>query len=297
MQTPKVDDLIHSVLGQMNSALAARMNGDIIFLCCPMMPPWDDALRVAVEMIAENEDRKDKLAVVLETSGGYIESVERMVRVMRAHYNEVDFIVPNYAYSAGTILALSGDDILMDYHSVLGPIDPQFPMPGGDFVPGMGYLAKYKELMRTINEAGDASEVRAEIAFLVEKFDPAKLFNIEQAIEHSKTLLKDWLPQYKFKNWTHRESSGAEVTDADKQRRANEIAEALGKAEKWHSHGRGITCDDLSSENIKLKINNYGEETDLKRDIRNYHGMLGDYMGKRSWTSAIHSRVGFGGVT
>ncbi|GGA79997.1 hypothetical protein GCM10011521_17800 [Arenimonas soli] len=297
MQAPRVDEVIDSVLGQFNDALAKRLGGEAIFLCCPMMPPWDDALRVAIEKIASNGGAQKKLIVVLETSGGYIESVERMVRVMRTHYEEVDFIVPNYAYSAGTILALSGDDILMDYHSVLGPIDPQFPMPGGDFVPGMGYLAKYKELMKVINSADDASKVRAEISFLVEKFDPAKLFNIEQAIEHSKTLLKDWLPRYKFKNWTHRESSGDAVTGADKQKRANDIAEALGNAEKWHSHGRGITCDDLTSENIKLKINNYGSNTDLKRDIRNYHGMLGDYMGKRSWTSAVHTRLGFGGMS
>ncbi len=50
-----------------------------------------------------------------------------MVSVMRKHYKEVSFIVPSHAYSAGTVLVLSGDKIYMDYYSVLGPIDPQYP--------------------------------------------------------------------------------------------------------------------------------------------------------------------------
>lgn len=297
MQAPRADLLIDTVLRSFNESLAAKLESEVAFVSCPMAPPWDDTLRVAIETRAQADgDMPKKLAVVLETSGGYIETVERMVRVMRTYFEDVIFIVPNYAYSAGTILALSGDEIFMDYHSVLGPIDPQYMSPNGDHVPGMGYLAKYRELVDEINSADDASKVRAEISFLVEKFDPAKLFHIEQAIEHSKTLLKLWLPKYKFKNWTNRSSSGEPVTDEDKKKRANEIAEALGDARRWHSHGRGITCDDLDNEEIKLKINNYGEIADLKLHIRNYHGLLSDYMGKRGWQSAIHTRDGFGGM-
>lgn len=296
MQAPKSDQLIDTFLAQFNKDLATRLGAEVVFIDCPMAPPWDDSFRVAIESRASSGALPEKLVVVLETSGGYIETVERLVRVMRSHFKEVDFVVPNYAYSAGTVLALSGDEIYMDYHSVLGPIDPQYSSPQGEYVPGMGYLAKYQELVEKINNARDASEVRAEVAFLVEKFDPAKLFHIEQAIEHSKTLLKEWLPKYKFKNWSNRSTSGAVVTDVDKQNRASEIAEALGDAKRWHSHGRGITCDDLDNEKIKLKINNYGQNTELKKAIRNYHGLLDDYMGKRGWQSAIHTLDGFGGM-
>jgi ClpP class serine protease len=51
--------------------------------------------------------------------------VERIVSVFRKHYDIVEYVVPNYAYSASTILVLSGDEIYLDYYSVLGPIDPQ----------------------------------------------------------------------------------------------------------------------------------------------------------------------------
>jgi ClpP class serine protease len=47
------------------------------------------------------------------------------VTVIRKHYKTVNFVVPDYAMSAGTIFCMSGDKIFMDYASALGPIDPQ----------------------------------------------------------------------------------------------------------------------------------------------------------------------------
>ena len=51
--------------------------------------------------------------------------IQRIAETLRHHYDRVEFIVPNYAMSAGTVLVMSGDAIHMDYFSVLGPIDPQ----------------------------------------------------------------------------------------------------------------------------------------------------------------------------
>ena len=47
---------------------------------------------------------------------------------------------------------------------VLGPIDPQFERAQGHFVPGVGYLRKFEELLQRINRASDPAEVRAELA-------------------------------------------------------------------------------------------------------------------------------------
>jgi ClpP class serine protease len=53
----------------------------------------------------------------------------------------------------------------MDYYSILGPIDPQMDTREG-YMPGMGYLAKFNELMDTINTTADAAKTRAEMAYL-----------------------------------------------------------------------------------------------------------------------------------
>ena len=50
----------------------------------------------------------------------------------------MNFIVPEYAYSAGTIFCMSGDNIYMDYYSVLGPIDPTVQNKDGRWVAAFG---------------------------------------------------------------------------------------------------------------------------------------------------------------
>ena len=64
--------------------------------------------------------------------GGLAEVTDSIVEIIRGKFRHVRFIVPNIAKSAATMLALSGDEILMDTASELGPIDPQFKMRKGD---------------------------------------------------------------------------------------------------------------------------------------------------------------------
>ncbi|MCY4460532.1 MAG: hypothetical protein OXC26_09095 [Albidovulum sp.] len=291
MEAINVSQLSNSFLLQLNRDLAKEMKGDVVFIKCALYPPLDDEFRVVTEEMKRGRKRKkDELIVILETMGGIMETVERLVAVMRAYYRHVSFVIPNYAYSAGTVLALSGDKILMDYYSVLGPIDPQYRESDGNSVPGYGYLAKYKEITLTINESDDLSKCRAELAYLVKRFDPALLFHIEQGIEHGITLISEWLPKYKFKDWKVTKSTGRKVTAKMKKERATVIAKTLGNAAKWHSHGRGISMRDLRGSEIKLLIDDFGSDPNLSIKIKNYHGLAVDFFS--STRGYIHSRLG-----
>lgn len=297
MDTISSDQLIEHTLREANKDLAKQLGGDVLLIKAPMMQPIDDIVRTEVEGIKESQGktpRSTKLVVIVETEGGFVETVERIVSVFRRHYQTVDFIIPNFAYSAGTLLVMSGDEIYMDYYSVLGPIDPQYPGENGEYVPGMGYLAKFQELLEKVNNppGGDDTKIKAELAILIKKFDPAKLFDIEQSVDHAKSLLKEWLPKYKFKDWDKGATSGKPVEDGDKVARADEIASVLGDAKRWHSHGRGITIRELESEEIKLKIKDFGSDPKLNATIRHYHGLFIDYLRKRGMRGALHSSRG-----
>lgn len=298
---PRTDDYIGMILGQNNEELAKHLEADVIAIKSPIRFGLDDLVRQEVEPLQDKQDKQTKnpkpkkLVVILETTGGNIEVVERIYNVFRKHYALVDFIVPNYAYSAGTVLVLSGDQIYMDYYSVLGPIDPQYEV-GDKFLPGMGYLQKFEQLRKKINEAKDPSKIRAEMTFLVQNFEPAILFLLEQAISHSESLLEEWLPKHKFKDWKKRKSSGAKVTDAYRKKRAREVAQILGNHERWHSHGRGIGIKELTSEEIKLQIVNFGDDPKLNKMVRSYYELFRDYcakIGARSHgATVIHTRRG-----
>ena len=151
-----------------------------------------------IEIKSENQLHKKRLVLVLSTPGGVAEAVEKMVEIIRHHYEEVYFIVPNAAMSAGTIFCMSGDKIYMDYASSLGPIDPQVQTYDGRLVPALGYIDKVNEFIRKSQSKEGLTD--AELIML-KSLDLAMLSRYEQARELSISLLKMWLVKYKFKDW------------------------------------------------------------------------------------------------
>lgn len=270
----KLDELLAAV-EQQRSADGLAMFGQIVH-------GFDHLFRAAIEAFPPNH--ASRLVVILETPGGVVEVVERIVDVMRFHYQEVLFIVPDVAMSAGTVLAMSGDAILMDYFFRLGPIDPQIEKDG-KLVPALSYLAQYNRLI-ALAKAGGLSD--AEFALLA-KFDLAEIHQYEQARNLTKTLLRRWLATYKFKNWKVTEGRNLPVDDAMRQRRAEEIADLLSDNERWHSHGRGISMETLRANN--LKIDDFSQDPALNRAIREYHALLRDFVyANQGLQNFIHTR-------
>ena len=296
MRAMRTDEYVSALLHKGNAELSKYMKADVVVIRSPIAFGLDQVVRQEIDNLHPREDdRSSRLSVLLETGGGHIEVVERIYGVFRKHYRTVSFIVPDYAYSAGTVLVLSGDEIYMDYYSILGPIDPQIQSADGRFVPGLGYLQKYEELTKKINEAQDPTKVRAELSYLLAKFDPAELFLLEQARNHSISLLKAWLPRHKFKRWTKTNGRGISVTKAMREQRAEEIATVLGNPERWHSHGRGIGIKELTSDEIKLDIVNFGDVPDLNRLIGSYYQLFIDYCSKLGLgmeSTVLHTRNG-----
>lgn len=266
--------------------LADTVDADLITAIFPIFQPLDDILREAVEAIP---NKRKSVFVMLETSGGSIESAERIGDLLHYHYPDgVNFIIPNFAMSAGTVLAMCGDRILMDYYSVLGPIDPQVQSGGGRgrWIPALGYLDKFEELVQKSN-SGTLSA--AELAFMIEKFDPAELDYFEKARDLSIDLLKKWLVAYKFKNWTVTRTNGKPVTAKMKTDRAAQIARKLNETKRWKTHSRGISMDVLVND-VNLMVEDFGADQDLNDAIRSYYRLLQDYMVRRAVEIAIHTR-------
>jgi len=69
------------------------------------------------------------LDVLIHSPGGSAEVTEQIVSLLRANFSDIRFIVPHMAMSAATMMCLSGNWILMDERSALGPIDPQIRIP------------------------------------------------------------------------------------------------------------------------------------------------------------------------
>jgi ClpP class serine protease len=67
--------------------------------------------------------------LILHTPGGLVLASDQIAYALRRHPGRVTVIVPHYAMSGGTLVALAADEILMDPDAVLGPVDPQLGSP------------------------------------------------------------------------------------------------------------------------------------------------------------------------
>ncbi len=77
---------------------------------------------------------KDKpIDLIIHTpGGGLVLAATQIARALKEHPAETRVIVPHYAMSGGTLIALAADKIIMDPNAVLGPVDPQlgqYPAP------------------------------------------------------------------------------------------------------------------------------------------------------------------------
>ncbi len=277
---------VEQQLDQCVKALENVFQADILAFTGGIVFGVDDTIRNVVEEMRQRPNRHQKLVVILTTLGGYIEVVQRIAEMLRHHYDCVDFIVPNYAYSAGTVLVMSGDSIYMNYYSRLGPIDPQVETAPGKAVSALGYLIQWERLLDKAKK-GKLTTIEAQL--MIDGFNQAELYQYEQARELSIALLKDWLVKYKFKDWLVTETRKIPVTNAMRVTRASDIARKLNKTEKWHSHSYGISMEVLRKD-LKLKIEDFDVVPNLGKKIQNYYNLLSDYMTKRSNEGVVHTK-------
>lgn len=282
------DSTIKELLNTRLMALEDHFQGDVVFYYGELHPSLAKSFRDFIEKLRNVDTPRERLVVILNTPGGSAEAVEKMVEIIRYHYDEVYFVVPDFAMSAGTIFCMSGDKIYLDYSSSLGPIDPQV-FNGKEWVPALGYLDKVNQLLE---KARNNDLSNAEFLIL-QGIDLALLSRYEQARDLTVTLLKKWLVEFKFKDWnehgTNPDRVGQLVTPEEKRERAEEIAKLLGDNKLWHSHGRMIGAATLRDV-LRLKIDDYSTDDKIRSLVREYNDLLIEYIVRSDFKVFMHSK-------
>jgi ClpP class serine protease len=110
--------------------------------------------------------------IILHTPGGLVLASQQIACALCDHKAKVTAFVPHYAMSGGTLIALAADEIVMDPHAVLGPVDPQV----GQF-PAASILKVVEQ--KDANEVDDQTLILADIS--------------RKAMQQALTLVKDVL--------------------------------------------------------------------------------------------------------
>ena len=199
------------------------------------------------DLLAGKQGIRD-VDIYIETPGGSGEAAEEIVKFLHNKFESVSFLTSGEAKSAGTVMILSGDDILMTETGSLGPIDAQIKIGRSiqsayDYTEWVGFKRE---------EAAKTGKLNPVDATMVAQITPGELSGALNSLKYAEDLVVEWLVKYKFKKWTQTETRKIPVTEELKRERADKVCEALINHSKWRSHGRSIKISDL--DNIGLKV-------------------------------------------
>lgn len=202
----------------------------------------------------------DNLDVLIYSPGGSAEATESIVSLLRARFSDIRFIIAGTAKSAATMLAMSGNQILMDELSELGPTDPQMVMirDGQTLVaPAQAIKDQFEAAQQEIN--ADPGRLPAWVPIL-RLYGPSLLAECDNHLTLAKELVSKWLAQYMF------------AGDPNAATKAEDIASYLADHNAFLSHGRRVGIDDLQG----LGANVLDMRTDpaLQTSVRDLHNAL-----------------------
>lgn len=100
--------------------------------------------------------------IVLHTPGGLVLASYQIALALKEHPAKTTVIIPHYAMSGGTLIALAADEIIMDKHAVLGPVDPQLVDSKDGAIPAASVLKALE--IKGEKDVDDLTLIKADMA-------------------------------------------------------------------------------------------------------------------------------------
>ncbi len=193
----------------------------------------------------------EQINVILHSPGGDATVVEKMVDMCRSHVSgpkaRLRVIVPNVAKSAATVLALGSDAILMGYCSELGPIDPQVQIAVSgvlQWVSALAFVDSRDRLMQAIEDATTKGKPTVGLLQQLAGLNIPFTQEMENWIDFAKKTAANLLDKYMLRPKF--------VDEAERKRKAEEIAEKLLSKQLFPVHGQFI--DAATAQKLDLEI-------------------------------------------
>ncbi len=192
--------------------------------------------------------------IFIHSPGGSAEATESIVKMIRNKFSDVRFIITGSAKSAATMLAMSGNSILMDDAAEVGPIDPQVRVRGR-FSPAGSIIEQFNKATEELSKNPATLPVWIPI---LQEFAPALLIECANYLALSRTLVSTWLKNYMF------------LGDHDAEQKAEKIAEFLANEKNFLSHARRVDIQTLKDNGVKAE-NLSGQSGEIQDAIRQLH--------------------------
>ena len=212
---------------------------------------------------------KSDVDVLLHSPGGSPEATERIVELLRTCFESVSFLIPHSAYSAATMLALSGDEIVLHQSACLGPIDPQI-----NGIPARALKRGFEKAKKALKEEGPES-LPAYVP-LIEKYTLELLEICEDYEQLSQELVKAWLLRYMFKN------------DLSQVELIQDAVSFFSDYDTHRTHSRPLTFSKIKHLKLNIKL----AEQELGDLLREAHILLDGFFNVTSFVKVYENSNG-----
>jgi hypothetical protein len=182
-------------------------------------------------------DWRRNLTLILHTPGGVTNATESIVAYLRSKFDDIEVIIPTFAMSAGTMISLASNRIVMGRQSQLGPIDPQFVFGNGVLSAG-AVVDQFERAKKEILADRATAHVWAPI---LQAVGPALLQEAQNALAYGERMVAQWLERYMFKG------------RPDAPEDAARAAHHFNDASMHKSHGRRIDRDEARTNGIVVE--------------------------------------------
>ena len=191
--------------------------------------------------------------MILHSPGGSPEATERIVDLLRTRFERVFFLIPSAAFSAATMLALSGDGVVLHPAATLGPIDPQV-----NGIPARSIQRGFERVREVLKLEGP--EALPAYIPLLEKHSLEILELCADFLNLSRELVSGWLADYMFKG-----DSSIETRE-----RISRATDFFSDYDHHKTHGRPLTYAKIKHLGLKIET----ADSNLASLLREAHVVL-----------------------
>ena len=216
----------------------------------------------------------NNLTLLLHTPGGITNAAETLVAYLRSKFTDIEVIIPTYAMSAGTMISLAANRIVMGRQSQLGPIDLQFVM-GQRSQSARAIVDQFEEAKKEILHNAAAAGVWFPI---LQTIGPALLQEARNALEYGERMVAQWLENYMF------------AGKPNAKQLAKNAAAHFNAAASHKSHGRRIDRDEAREQ--ELNVEDLEASQELQEAVLTFYHLSTIAIEKGLATKIVHSDLG-----
>ncbi|TDQ46257.1 serine dehydrogenase proteinase [Permianibacter aggregans] len=190
-----------------------------------ILPPLYELLR--------QQPRRERLDVLFYSRGGIVNAARRVALLLREFADEISFLVPHYCESAGTVTALSANEIIAGPLAIFSPIDPLLtagqPGEAGPLALSAQDLRLFSEMSRQWFGLEQHEAQQHALQTLATNIFPSTLTSFYRSTLEMQSICRELLALHR----------------PDEVERCKQIADQLIFG--YHSHTYALTRDDMKA--------------------------------------------------